>query len=227
MKTEPLARELAQALVDTGTRGGKRVVAVLTDMSAPLGVAVGNANETREALAVLHGQGPDDLHACTMVLGEEMLMLAGRAKERGVARELIEDAIRTGAAARVMERMVAAQGGDSRVVAEPDRLVVAPGVPVVAASGGFVADVDPLEIGLAAVSLGAGRTRADQAVDPSVGIMVKAKPGAAVTPGSVLAVVETHDKAGAADVVERVRRAFKITAEAQRLPPLVLGRIAG
>jgi len=188
---------------------------------------VGNANETREALAVLHGQGPDDLHACTMVLGEEMLMLAGRAKERGVARELIEDAIRTGAAARVMERMVAAQGGDSRVVAEPDRLVVAPGVPVVAASGGFVADVDPLEIGLAAVSLGAGRTRADQAVDPSVGIMVKAKPGAAVTPGSVLAVVETHDKAGAADVVERVRRAFKITAEAQRLPPLVLGRIAG
>ncbi len=180
MKDETRARTLAQALVDTGTRAGKKVVAILTDMSAPLGVAVGNANETREALEILHGRGPDDLRECTMVLGEEMLLVAGRVKEREAARDLLERAIAEGTARQVMERMVAAQGGDAKVVTEPDRLHVAPAVKVLADSAGVVTGVDPLEIGLAAVALGAGRTRADQAVDPSVGVMVLVKPGARV-----------------------------------------------
>jgi pyrimidine-nucleoside phosphorylase len=227
MKSEAAARDLAQALVDTGSSAGKRVVAVLTDMSAPLGNAVGNANETREALAVLLGSGPDDLRECTMVLGEEMLLLAERVTERGRARELLQDAIRTGAACRVMERMIAAQGGDPRVVAEPDRLSVAPGVKILAESAGFVAEVDPLEIGLAAVALGAGRSRADHAVDPSVGVTIAAKPGARVEPGSLLAEVETRDATAAAPIVDRVRRAFRVTPGSVTVGPLVLGRIEG
>ena len=222
MKTEADARRLAHALVNTGTAAGKKVVAVLTDMSAPLGHAVGNANETREALTVLHGGG--------MILGEEMLLLAARVKDRAHARELLLDAVRTGAALRVMERMVTAQGGDPKVVREPDRLVVAPSVIVLADDRtsplpGFVSVVDPLEIGLAAVALGAGRSRADQSVDPSVGVMVLAKPGTAVEKGSVLAEVQVKDAQAAAGIIARIRGAFCITSERVETPPLVLGRI--
>ncbi len=225
MKTEPDARRLAQALVDTGTHGGKRVVAILTDMSVPLGVAVGNANETREALLVLHGKGPEDVTACTMVLAEEMLVVAGRAADHGAARRLLDDAITSGAARGVMERMIAAQGGDARVVSEPDRLTVAPSFPVKAEARGFVTGVDPLEIGLSAVSLGAGRVRADQAVDPTVGILVRAKPGVAVEPGDVLAEVQARDAAHAAEVSSRILAAFTIGPERPTPTPLVRGRV--
>jgi thymidine phosphorylase len=225
MKTEESARALAQALVDTGVRAGKKVVAVLTDMSAPLGIAVGNANETREALLVLHGRGPDDVRECTLVLAEEMLLLSGRVAERAAARELLLGAIASGEAQRVMERMIAAQGGDPKVVSEPDRLVVAPGIKVVAEATGIVAEVDPLEIGLAAVSLGAGRTRVDQAVDPAVGVMVHAKPGAKVVRGEVVAEVQAHDAVSAAPIVERVRRAIRIGDQEVARAPLVHGRI--
>jgi thymidine phosphorylase len=225
MKTEADARRLAQALVDTGTHAGKEVIAILTDMGAPLGLAVGNANETREALLVLHGQGPADLHECTMVLAEEMLLIARRVDDRGAARLLLEGAIASGAARAVMERMVAAQGGDPRVVAEPDRLVVAPAFPVLAGAPGFVAEVDPLEIGLSAVALGAGRTRADQTVDPAVGIMIVAKPGARVEPGAELAVVQARDASHAELVMDRVRRAFVVRAERPAPRALVLGRV--
>jgi pyrimidine-nucleoside phosphorylase len=225
MKTEESARALAQALVDTGVRAGKKVVAVLTDMSAPLGVAVGNANETREALLVLHGRGPDDVRECTLVLAEEMLLLSGRVAERAAARELLLGAIASGEAQRVMERMIAAQGGDPKVVSEPDRLAVAPGIKVVAEATGIVAEVDPLEIGLAAVSLGAGRTRVDQAVDPAVGVMVHVKPGAQVVRGEVVAEVQAHDAESAAPIVERVRRAIRIGQEQPAKAPLVRARI--
>ena len=119
MKDEARARELADKLVRVGTRAGKKVVAVLTRMDAPLGRAVGNANETREALEVLHGRGPADLVECTLVLGAEMLVLGGRAKTRPRPRRSCERRSRSGAAVRVMEKMVEAQGGDAKVVADP------------------------------------------------------------------------------------------------------------
>jgi pyrimidine-nucleoside phosphorylase len=228
MKTEPEARALAQALVDTGTHAGKKVVAILTDMSAPLGVAVGNANETREAIAILHGEGPDDVRECTLALASEMLLIAGRVTERAAAKDLLHAAIANGAARRVMQDMVAAQGGDVRVVAEPDRIAVAPSFPIVAEQEGVVTGVDPLEIGLAAVALGAGRTRADQAVDPSVGVMVHAKPGARVTPGTLLAEVQAKDAEHAAAAKGRVRGAFQIGREGEGTvspAPLIRGRI--
>ena len=184
MKDEADARRLAQALVDTGTRAGKKVVAILTDMSAPLGVAVGNANETREALEVLHGRRagrPARVHDGAR-RGDAPRRRA-REGAGGGARPA-RPRHRRGAARQVMERMVAAQGGDAKVVTEPDRLHVAPAIKVLAESAGIVTGVDPLEIGLAAVALGAGRTRADQTVDPSVGVMVLAKPGARVDRGT-------------------------------------------
>jgi pyrimidine-nucleoside phosphorylase len=221
------ARELAEALVRVGTGAGKRVTALLTDMDTPLGSAVGNASETREAIGVLHGKGPADLVECTLALGAEMLVLAGRAPSAGAAREELAKAIASGQALAVMERMVIAQGGDPRVVGDPSKLEVAPGLPVLAGEDGFVDSIDALEIGLAAVALGAGRSRADQRVDPAVGISLEAKPGAKVTRGQPVALLHVRDPAHAEPAEGRVRRAFRITHSPPPPRPLLLGRVGG
>ncbi|HSO00612.1 MAG TPA: thymidine phosphorylase [Candidatus Nanopelagicales bacterium] len=226
MKTEEQARALAGALCRVGTLAGKRVTALLTDMSAPLGREVGNALETREAIEVLHGGGPADLVACTMALGEEMLLAGGAAGSAGEARAKLEEAIRSGAAAEVMRRMIAAQHGDPRVVDEPDRLPAAPEVEEITAEvGGWVTGVDPLEIGLSAVALGAGRTRADQDVDPAVGITLVAPRGTRVERGAPLCRIHARRPGDVEAVRERVRAAFQVGPEPAEAPPLVLGRV--
>jgi pyrimidine-nucleoside phosphorylase len=226
MKTEADARALAEALVRVGTAAGKRVVALLTDMSAPLGRAVGNANETREAIALLHGRSPSDLLECTLSLGAEMLILGGVATDPAEARMRLEDAIKSGAAARVLERMIAAQGGDPRVVQDPSILprgkVV---VEVTADRGGFVTGIDPLAIGLAAVAMGAGRTRADQKVDPAVGIDLELTRGDRVEAGAPLAKVSVQRREDAEAILPRIQGAFRIGPAPEPAPPLVLSRI--
>lgn len=226
MKTRADARALAEALVNVGTAAGKRVTALLTDMEAPLGRAVGNANETREAIEVLHGRGPEDLVECTLALGSEMLRLGGVAQTDAAAREALRAAIASGAAARTMERMIEAQGGDPRVVAEPSRLANADVVTEIRApADGWVSRVDALEIGLAAVALGAGRTRADQAVDPAVGIEIAAPRGAKVARGDLLAKVYSRTAEAAGAIAGRVGAAFSVAEDEPAATPLVLERI--
>ena len=226
MKDEARARALATALVRVGTRAGKRVVALLTDMSAPLGSSIGNALETREALDVLRGRGPADLVECTYALAAEMLVLGGASKDVASARVDIVRAVESGAGARVMEKMIAAQGGDARVVGDPSRLEVASVVvPVTAARAGYVCAIDALEMGLTAVSMGAGRTRVDQKVDPAVGIVIDAKPGARVAAGDPLARLHVRAEGDATKVAERVRAAFTIDDAPPTILPLVIGRI--
>jgi pyrimidine-nucleoside phosphorylase len=228
MKTEASARALAEALVRVGTAAGKRVSALLTDMSAPLGRAVGNANETREAIDLLHGRAPEDLWACTLALGVEMLRLGGVANDATEAEGKLEQAIRSGAALRVLERMIEAQGGDPHVVADPSRLPRAGTVvPVLADRSGFVTGIDPLEVGLSAMSMGAGRTRADQQVDPSVGIDLAVRRGDRIAAGAPLAYLVTRSLGDAERVLPRVAAAFRIEDAAAPTPPLVLARIGG
>jgi pyrimidine-nucleoside phosphorylase len=228
MKDAARASELATKLVRVGTRAGKKVVAVLTRMDTPLGCAVGNANETREALEVLHGKGPADLVECTLVLGAEMLVLGGKAKDLAAGTAKLRDAIASGAAVRVMERMVEAQGGDASVVADPSRLVIAREIVEVRASrAGFVTDVDALAIGLTGVAMGAGRTRADQAVDPAVGLAIDAKPGDAVKEGQVLARVFVRSRGDAEPLLGRVAAAFTVGDAAPAVAPLVVERLTG
>src|SRR5262249_40255370 len=122
MKTLEQARALGEALVRVGTAAGKRVVALLTDMSAPLGRTIGNAIETREAIELLHGKAPADLRACPMALAVERLRLGRVAADAAAAQSKLDAAIASGKAAEVFERMIAAQGGDPVVVQKPDRL---------------------------------------------------------------------------------------------------------
>ncbi|MFW6087025.1 MAG: thymidine phosphorylase [Myxococcota bacterium] len=211
MKTPEDARTLARHLLRVGKRAGKKMSAVLTDMNAPLGRAVGNALETAEALEMLHGAGPDDLRDVTLALGSEMLRVAGVVRRRGDAERRLRRTLADGLALEVMRKVIAAQGGDPRVVDEPDRLPRAPAVVAVPSpKSGTVRDVDALEIGLASIDLGAGRSRADQDIDPRVGIVLAVEPGARITRGEPLAFVHAADRRAGRRVVDRVTGAFRL-----------------
>jgi len=225
MQDRKSARKLAETLVRVGTRAGKNVSALITDMATPLGRCVGNALETREALDLLAGQASPDLLECTLALGEEMLLLARVAKTRDAARKRLTKALIDGSAARTMERIIRAQGGDGDVVSNRTLLPRAPlEAEVPAASSGFVGSIDAREIGLAAVALGAGRRRADHPVDPAVGIELLAKPGDSVKKGAPLA--RLHMRAPASHVADQVLAAFRVTPRRPRRTPIVLERIA-
>jgi pyrimidine-nucleoside phosphorylase len=226
MATEEKARALATALVRVGTLGGKKVVAHLTQMDDPLGVAVGNANETREAIDVLHGKGPADLVACNELLAVEMIRMGGRAATDDEARALVREVISSGKAARTFERLIEAQGGDPRVVEDPSLLAVAGEEVVVRADrAGIVQRVDTKALGIASVLLGAGRQRAEDVVDHAVGLSIVAKSGSEVRPGDALVKIHVRQASDAAKIAERVRAAYEIGEGKPVVAPLHLGRI--
>lgn len=227
MKDLDSARELARALVRVGRRAGKKVVALLTDMSTPIGTTIGNALETAEAIQVLRGEGPSDTVELTLALGAEMLLLAGVEKRVPAARKRLQAALDSGAALDRFARMVKEHGGDPRVAEHPKLLPRAKNrVPVLAENGGWVSACDPLELAWVAVALGAGRTRADQAVDPRVGLELAKKPGQKVAAGEPLAWIHVDQAKSAAPHLERVRAAFTLGARAPQPGPLVIERIS-
>jgi pyrimidine-nucleoside phosphorylase len=228
MKTLPEARTLAKSLVRVGTLAGKKVTAVLTRMDEPLGRAVGNALETAEALEVLHGDGPEDLIELTYVLGAEMLRMAGVAKTDADARAKMKKAIDSGAAARKMEEIIRAQHGDPRVVADPERLPRAPHViQIFSKLAGFVESIDSLEVGLATVSIGAGRQRTDDIIDPAVGAVLHVKVGDQVDRGDPLAEVHLRDLRDLDRVHDRIRDAFVIAKRPPKRHDIVIETIRG
>ena len=222
MKTLRDARTLASSLVRVGRLAKKQVTAFITPMEAPLGRAIGNALETAEAFEILHGRGPDDLRELTLILGAEMLRLGGVARNESDGRKQLEAAIANGRGAGRMRQIVRAQGGDARTIDEPDRLPQAKTtVPILATKSGYVTAADALDLGLAAVAMGAGRTRADQSVDPRVGITVNAKPGEAIKRGEPLATLHVNDAVDEA-LMKRIADAFEIGARPPRAAPLVM-----
>jgi pyrimidine-nucleoside phosphorylase len=226
MKSEESALALAQALVRVGTQAGKKVVALLTRMDAPLGRAIGNANETHEAIDVLFGRAPADLTECTMALGAEMLVMGGKAHTPDEARTLLDAAIKSGNAAGVLEKMIEAQHGDPRVVQDPVRFLPKAErcVQVLAPRAGFVTGIDALSLGLAGVAMGAGRTRTDQAVDHAVGIHLHKKPGEAVAAQEPVADLWLRPDQDASGLVERVQGAYTFGDVAPEILPLVVRR---
>jgi pyrimidine-nucleoside phosphorylase len=171
MATRERAEELARALVGVGRRAGKRVTALITEMDQPIGATIGNALETREAIDVLRGEGPDDSWRLTRELGAEMLRVAGVERSAVAARAAMDRARQSGAGMERFLRMVKAQGGDVRQVEQPERLPRAPHrVEVRAPRAGVVTSWDARALGLLAIELGAGRRRAEDPVDHAVGI---------------------------------------------------------
>lgn len=224
MKTEPEARALARSLVRVGTLAEKRVSAVLTDMNTPIGYTVGNALETTEALEVLHGQGPDDLCELTYELAGEMLRAAGIAKTKAQALRHVERVVKDRTALEKMRQIVGAQGGDPRIVDQPDRLAVARHqAACCATSEGYVTDIDPLELGFASMGLGAGRSRAEDRVDPGAGIRLHVRVGDQVRAGDELATLYTSERGRLSAATERVAAAFVVG----KRRPSVQGRIIG
>jgi pyrimidine-nucleoside phosphorylase len=211
MKDKAKARELAQALVAVATAQGKRTRAVLTAMDEPLGRTVGNALEMAEAIACLHGHGPADTMEVTYVLGEQMLVLAGVAATTAEARRQLEAGLASGAALQKFRELIAAQGGDARVVDEPGRLPQARlKVPLRAPRTGFVGEVDAMGVALAALRLGAGRARADEQIDHAVGVSDLAKVGERVEAGSILGMIHANDEGALATAKTMLEQAIGI-----------------
>jgi len=187
---------------------------------------VGNALETIEAFEVLHGRGPDDLTEVTLALGASMLVMGGVAADEDAGGAQLREAVRSGRAAAVARRMVAAQGGDARAVDDPTVFPRAPVVvPVTLAGEGFVTAIDTHAVGVAGVVLGAGRTRAEDTIDPAVGFVFARSVGDRVAAGEAVAHVHARDEASARDAVARLQRAFSLGDIAPAAVPLLHERI--
>jgi pyrimidine-nucleoside phosphorylase len=221
------ARELAQAMVDIGRAMGKPVRAVLTAMDQPLGRAVGNSLEVAESIACLRGDGPADVMEVTFALGEQMLLLTGAAGTAAEARRKLTAGLQSGAALAKFREIVLAQGGDVRMVDEPGRLPAARRQePLLSPGGGWVRDVDARAVAHAAFRLGAGRARAEDKIDPAVGIDRLVKIGEQVPPGGALCVIHAND-AGALASVQSLLAGAIIVGDSPGTTPKLIDEIIG
>lgn len=226
MKERRDAERLARTIVDIGAARDTTVVALLTDMDQPLGATVGNASEIAESIDVLRGQGPPDVHELTLRLGEEMLIEGGVAGNRASARGQLEEALGSGAALDRFRDVIAAQGGNPAVVDDPGLLPVAAHTEALRAPrNGYVTACDALAIGRASVLLGAGRQRKEEPVDPSVGITLHAKLGAAVEAGSVLATVAYNDPTRRDAALPLLTEAWDFREEPPPSRELIIGEV--
>jgi pyrimidine-nucleoside phosphorylase len=220
MKTLERARELARTMVELGRRAGREVVCELTDMDQPLGHAVGNALEIREAVATLHGEGPPDVTELVLSAAAHLLALSDLGIESAEGRRLAQEAVASGAAFEAYERWVRAQGGDPDPEALPRAAVR---VPVEAPAGGHVEAIAATRVGQAALHLGAGRSRKDEPIDHSVGIVCMAKRGDPVDTGEIIAEVHAADGPSAAAAAAEVSACYRITDSGPPEPvPIVL-----
>jgi pyrimidine-nucleoside phosphorylase len=220
MKTLEEAEELAEAMVRLGTQVGRRVVGLISDMNQPLGWAVGNALEVKEAITTLHEGGPADLREHCLVVASEMLVLSGKAADTSDALTLALETLSSGAAWQKFKELVRAQGGDVRAIEEPERLPQARLIePVPAPRSGYLAELNAVEVGEAVVELGGGRERKGDPVDHSVGVVVHYKVGDLVQKDTPLFTVHASDEEKLAAARERVLAAHTFSdMPVQRLP---------
>jgi pyrimidine-nucleoside phosphorylase len=226
MKTRADARALARWLVDIAQKNGVRTEALLTAMDAPLGGAVGNANEVIEAIETLKGRGPTDLEVLSVRLAARMLVLSGVETDDMKAEGRVREAIASGAGLEVFRATIEAQGGDPRVIDDYARLPRASHEsPWCAPHAGYVARIDAEAVGRAAVVLGAGRDRADAGVDHGVGIAVVAPVGTEIRAGAPILLITCDDPARVAAAERVLDGAIAVTDEAPPLSGLILETI--
>lgn len=222
MKKLEDSRALAKEMVSIGTMAGKKTVAVITDMDQPLGRAVGNSLEVREAIDTLRGEGPADFKEVVFALGSQMLMLAGRAADEKEARALMEGVIQDGSALDKFAQFVRAQGGDAAPVYDTSLLPVAgKTLAVTAKERGYVHRILAEDIGIACMTLGGGRETKESVIDLSVGIILEKKNGNAVSAGEVLATIYGNDDAKMQAAYEKIAHAYEIAKEPAAFVPVV------
>ncbi len=228
MRTLGDARRLAEALCGVAARFGKPCVALVTNMNAPLGRAVGNWPEVAESLAMLRGAYAPGLTEVTLALAAEMLLLAGKASGPAQAWALAEDALRSGAALETLRRMVAAQHGDTAALEPGYRRPDQPEAIEITAGpehAGRLEAIDAYGLGRLSVALGAGRARKEDPVDPTAGIELGRTVGEAVAPGDLLARIYTRRPS--ADLAQRFTSLLRISKRPPAPEPMLLGRLEG
>ena len=223
MKTIDDARTLAEAMIELGDRAGRKVVCMLTDMDQPLGRAVGNALEIREAVATVKGEGPPDFSELVLASAAHLLSLSDLGLDEFTARRVAEEAVADGSALSAYERWIEAQGGDPGLDSLPRAPVVRE---VTAPTDGVVRRLGAIAIGHAALHLGAGRRTKEDPIDTSVGIVCRKKRGDEVVLGDVLAEVHAADDASAEEAAGEVTAAYELADEPSRDRPIVLDTIA-
>jgi pyrimidine-nucleoside phosphorylase len=222
MQTLEQARQLARAMVAIGQHAGRKVAAIISTMEQPLGHAIGNALEVREAIATLRGNGPADLVELCLTLGTELAVLAGKAPDHEQGRALLQRMLDSGQAWALFRRFVAHQGGDTSFIDEPERLPHAPVVmPLSANKSGYVAQIDGAALGYAVNALGGGRTRKEDQIDPAVGLVLAAKVGDRVEQGEPLLQVHAASEDDAKRVRPSLQAAFTLSDDHVDAPDLI------
>ena len=225
MKTPEQARELAEGLTRVGKLAGRRCAAVITDMDEPLGFAVGNALEVREAIDVLAGRTEaGELKELCLTLGANMLTLAGLAADEAEARAKLEATIRDGSALKKLAEMVEAQFGDPRAVYDFSLLPQAPVIlEVPSERAGYVAHIEAEDVGLVSMHLGGGRATKESAIDLAVGVVLNKKVGDRVEAGESLGTIHASDAAKAAEAAELLRKCYTLSDTPVEKAPFIKG----
>ena len=218
------AEALARLMIQIGEELGRHMAAVISDMNQPLGRAVGNALEVREAIATLHGQGPADFTELALVVAAAMVRLYDEAHGRAGhdAHARVVQQLESGAAWQKFRAFIAAQGGDLSCVDEPERLPQAPVIlPCPATTDGYVAAIDTEEVGMTIVDLGGGRLKKGDPIDPAVGLELAVRLGDWVTAGQPLAAVHAATAVAGEAACRRLQQAIRLQPEAVPPPPLI------
>ncbi|MDE5977289.1 MAG: pyrimidine-nucleoside phosphorylase [Turicibacter sp.] len=226
MKTLDDAKELATAMVEIGQEAGRQTVAFLTDMNQPLGLAIGNALEVKEAIDTLNGKGPKDLEELVLKLASHMVVLAKKASNPEQAYARLKEKLHNGDALGKFKEFVKAQGGDISQIENTDLLPMAIKIiPVTTTKTGYVEKIDALSIGMAAMKLGAGRATKEDEIDMAVGVVLNKKVGEAVHEGDVLAYVHTN-QADSQESIDYIKQAYEISSSFVCSPKLIYDIIA-
>lgn len=222
MKTPGQALDLAENLTRIGRRAGKKCAAIITDMDQPLGFAVGNALEVREAISVLNGEQEGDLLELCLALGSCMLTEADYAPTSAEAERMLKESIRSGKALEKLAEMVRAQGGDDTAVFHPELLPAASlQLEVPAPCSGSVSRIHAEEVGLVSMKLGGGRATKEDIIDPAVGVVLKKKVGDRVEAGESIATVHANDPERAAEAVQMMKDCYDFTSGRIVRPPFI------
>ncbi|ELC8441699.1 pyrimidine-nucleoside phosphorylase [Clostridium perfringens] len=219
MKTPEAARELATEMVEIGKHVGRNTVAIISDMDQPLGFAVGNALEVKEAIETLRGNGPKDLLELCLTLGSNMVVLAGAAKDTDEARKMLMETITSGKAIEKLKEFVTAQGGDASVIDDISNFHNAKYViPVKATKSGVISKIHAESIGLVAMELGAGRATKESIIDLAVGIVLEKKRGDKVNEGDIIAYIHADDEEKGKKAVDGILANYAISDSVKDIP---------